>query len=305
MTCPNETKTFKQYFEKTEKPNLPIDLRVNNCYVNLGDEDETTKTSLRKKSTPNSYNSNKKLSIPTRPKLSASSFLMPFSQNYNSTHNLHNNEEHGNVNKMTGNGKQSLCASQPLRRCRSASPGQVVTKMLCNLSNDQQALIRKSWRRVPKQSIGKVIYQKMCQKCPELKNFLSTDNNCVERHFKYFGDMIQCTVDSLNDLDTALYPWLNVIGSGHGGFAITTTHWDAFGEALISSIKQWILAGKDHKETVRAWMKLSCSLIDTLAAASRNNNIANPRLQLLSTLPPTGGTSPLHSPTSSKNDNIT
>ncbi|CEF61179.1 Globin family and Globin-like domain and Globin,structural domain-containing protein [Strongyloides ratti] len=304
MNCPKETNAFKEYCPKKGSLVLPVNHQPNNCYINLNDNEESTITNSRKKSTPNSFNAHKKLSTPTRHKLSASSFLMPFSQNFHSTNNLHNSENQTCPNKMSANEKESLYASQQLRRCRSASPAQFITKMVCNLSHEQQALIRKSWRRVPKQNIGKIIYQKIYQKCPELKNFLSSDNNCVERHFRYFGDMLQCTVDSLNELDKALYPWLTVIGSGHAGFAITTAHWDAFGEALISSIKQWILSGKEHKETVRAWMKLSCYLIDTLAAASRNGNTTNPRLQLLSIIPPNSGTSQLTFPTISKFENV-
>uniref|UniRef100_A0A0N4ZYD0 GLOBIN domain-containing protein n=1 Tax=Parastrongyloides trichosuri TaxID=131310 RepID=A0A0N4ZYD0_PARTI len=297
MTCPNETNPFKQYYNNMDTQKLPIDLQVNNSYINVFDNID--KDNLRKKSASNVCFSGKKLSAPTRPKLSASSFLIPSSQNSNSSQNVYNCENLTFENKESSHGKQSLCVVQPLRRCRSASPAQFITKMSCNLSNEQQILIRKSWRRVPKQSIGKTIYQKISQKHPELKNLLSTDNNCVDRHFRYFGDMIQCAVDSLGELDKALSPWLNVIGSGHAGFSIKSTHWDAFGEALISSIKQWILSGKDHKETVKAWMKLSCCLIDTLAAASRNGNTINPRLQLLTLLPPNSGASSIHSPTTS------
>uniref|UniRef100_A0A0K0EQH9 GLOBIN domain-containing protein n=1 Tax=Strongyloides stercoralis TaxID=6248 RepID=A0A0K0EQH9_STRER len=303
MYCPNGDNNVKEQCSKGKTLILPVKHQSNKCYITLINDEESSKSNVRKKSTPNSYDTHKKLSTPTRPKLSASSFLMPFSQNFHSTHNIHNGENLTHTNKLSLNEKESLNTPN-LRRCRSASPAQFITKMACNLSNEQQALIRKSWRRIPKQNIGKIIYQKIYQKCPELKNFLSSDSHCVERHFKYFGDMIQCTVDSLNDLDNALFPWLTVIGSGHAGFAITASHWDAFGEALISSIKQWILSGKDHKETVRAWMKLSCYLIDILAAASRNGNTTNPRLQLLSILHPNSGPSPLHSPTISKFDNI-
>uniref|UniRef100_A0AC34PY52 Globin family profile domain-containing protein n=1 Tax=Panagrolaimus sp. JU765 TaxID=591449 RepID=A0AC34PY52_9BILA len=185
---------------------------------------------------------------------------------------------------------KNLAAPRPLRRCRSASPALPRPPLL---TSEQQNLIKKSWQRVPKSSIGKTIYQRMVAKCPEAKKLFMVDNSTISRHERYFADLIQSAVDNLTDMERALQPWLEMIGKGHAGFAIRAKHWDAFGEALVSAISDWIGPGKLHRETVKAWMILSSFFSDQLGAASQKSNgdavnaICTPRIQLL-TLVSTG-----------------
>ncbi|KAE9553048.1 hypothetical protein FO519_003728 [Halicephalobus sp. NKZ332] len=185
-------------------------------------------------------------------------------------------------------------APKPLRRCRSASPAPLPRTLL--LSPEQQNLIRKSWQKVSKSNIGKTIYQRMISKCPDSKNLFVVDYSAIQRHEKYFVDVIQSTVDNLDNMERGLEPWLETIGQGHAGFAIKAKHWDAFGEAIVSSISDWIGPGKLHRETVRAWMILSSYISDRLGAASHRsgnsdsvNVMCTPRIQLL-TLVTTGPT---------------
>uniref|UniRef100_A0AC35UE51 Nuclear receptor domain-containing protein n=1 Tax=Rhabditophanes sp. KR3021 TaxID=114890 RepID=A0AC35UE51_9BILA len=231
-------------------------------------------------------------------KLSTPALIMTSSFNCSNTNvsTIYGNEDKTTINSSPGRANNCLGPPKPLRRCRSATPGtgSPFNKNPAHLTVEAQALIKKSWRRVPKNTLGKVIYLKMVDKHPELKTLLSSDEGCVDRHLKYFINMIQCVVDSCHDMGNALLPWLSLLGSGHSGFAIKAKHWDAFSEALLCAVNQWILSGKDHKETVRAWMKVSCFLADVLGNASRSGAVSNPRLQLLTLLPPSPSSS-LHS----------
>ncbi|TKR73051.1 hypothetical protein L596_020407 [Steinernema carpocapsae] len=175
---------------------------------------------------------------------------------------------------------------KPLRRCRSASPAPPRAPLL---TPEQQMLLRRSWQRVSKSTIGKTIVNNMILKCPETKSMFgaAADGEAIQRHYKHFVDLIQCAVDNLNDLETALQPWLDTLGKGHAGFSIRTKHWDAFGEAVASSIAEWVGPGRGHKETVKAWMRISCFLADRLSAATRNyhgNPMCTPRIQMLTLL---------------------
>ncbi|KAK0403071.1 hypothetical protein QR680_016700 [Steinernema hermaphroditum] len=175
---------------------------------------------------------------------------------------------------------------KPLRRCRSASPAPPRAPLL---TQEQQILLRRSWQRVSKSQIGKTIVNNMIVKCPETKGMFSAaaDTEAMERHYKHFVELIQCAVDNLNDLETALQPWLETLGKGHAGFAIRTKHWDAFGEAVATSIAEWVGPGRGHKETVKAWMRISCFLADRLSAATRNyypTPMCTPRIQMLTIL---------------------
>uniref|UniRef100_A0A7E4V0X3 GLOBIN domain-containing protein n=1 Tax=Panagrellus redivivus TaxID=6233 RepID=A0A7E4V0X3_PANRE len=186
-------------------------------------------------------------------------------------------------------------APRPLRRCRSASPAPPKAPLL---SSEQQNLIRKSWQRVSKTAIGKSIYARMVAKCPDSKALFVNDASAIPRHERYFVDLLQSAVENLNDMERALQPWLECIGKGHSGFSIRARHWDAFGEAVVSAITEWVGPGKTHRETVRAWMLLSSFVSDRLGVASRRsgngnevngNPMCTPRIQLL-TLVTTGPT---------------
>ncbi|MFH4984561.1 hypothetical protein AB6A40_011270 [Gnathostoma spinigerum] len=107
-----------------------------------------------------------------------------------------------------------------LRRCRSASP---LPHHSSFLSDDQKALIRKSWKRVPHSTIGKRIYQQMQSRCSDTSVVFGNDLLSVERHLKYFVELIQCAVDNLDNIKEALEPWLSTIGKGHAGFSIRYT----------------------------------------------------------------------------------
>lgn len=58
----------------------------------------------------------------------------------------------------------------------------------------------------------------MLVKCPAVRGIFASDVTTIERHQRYFVDLIQNSIDNLNDLETALK--LEMIGKGHQGFAI-------------------------------------------------------------------------------------
>lgn len=136
----------------------------------------------------------------------------------------------------------------------------------------------------------------MTTKSPDSKSLFLVDYSTIARHERYFVDLIQTAVENLTDMEKALQPWLEMIGKGHSGFAIKSKHWDTFGEAVVTAVAEWILPGKLHRETIRAWMLLSSFISDRLGAASQrpldhSNHICTPRIQLL-TLITTGPTTP-------------
>jgi hemoglobin-like flavoprotein len=86
---------------------------------------------------------------------------------------------------------------------------------------------------MPKATIGRSIYQNMIgivqkhvsnpiflEKCPETKKLFNDDGGSIDRHTKYFVDLIQSAVENINDMETGLRPWLEMLGKGHAGFAI-------------------------------------------------------------------------------------
>ncbi|KAI6191617.1 GLOBIN domain-containing protein [Aphelenchoides bicaudatus] len=177
-------------------------------------------------------------------------------------------------------------APRPLRRCRSASPAFPRAPLL---TTDQQNLIRKSWTRISKTNLGQSIYIRMSGKCSDMPKFFEINTGVVERHQKYFIDLIQNSVDNLADVDGALKPWLDQIAKAHTGFQIKSKHWDAFTEAMLSNISEWIGPSRSHRETIRAWMILISYLADRLSSSASNSNspVFTPRLQLLSLTPTT------------------
>lgn len=84
-----------------------------------------------------------------------------------------------------------------------------------------------------------------------MPKFFETNNGVVERHQRYFIDLIQSSIDNIADIDGALKPWLETIAKAHTGFAIKSKHWDAFTEAMLSNINEWIMPGRTHRETTR------------------------------------------------------
>uniref|UniRef100_A0A915CME0 Globin family profile domain-containing protein n=1 Tax=Ditylenchus dipsaci TaxID=166011 RepID=A0A915CME0_9BILA len=187
--------------------------------------------------------------------------------------------EKRSFNCLTSSSSSNHLAPKPLRRCRSASPAASLRAPL--LTPEQQMLIKKSWQKVSKTVIGRTIYEHMIQKCADTK--IIGDLTAVSRHERYFVDLVQSTIDSLTDMDVALRPWLETIGKGHTGFAITSRHWDAFGEALTSAISGWIGPGKYHRETVRSWRLLFSFISDRLGSALQRSGTycLTPRIQLL------------------------
>ncbi|KAI6173463.1 GLOBIN domain-containing protein [Aphelenchoides besseyi] len=179
-------------------------------------------------------------------------------------------------------------APRPLRRCRSASPA-----LRSNLlTAEQQLLLRKSFSNINKKTLGHSIYVAMTHKCPELPKLFGQNCSEVERHERYFVDLIQSTIDNLVDLEGALQPWLAMVGHFHAGFAIRSKHWDAFGEAVVSSVTEWIGPGRHHKETIRAWMILASFAADRLSAASNLTGSPFSTLQLM-TLVSSGPNTPM------------
>lgn len=115
-----------------------------------------------------------------------------------------------------------------------------------------------------------------------MPKFFEFNDGVVERHQRYFVELIQNCVDNLNDIDGALRPWLETIARAHTGFSIKSKHWESFIDAILSNISEWV--GPRHKETFRAWMILCSYLADRLASAAASNSaspIFTPRIQLL------------------------
>jgi hemoglobin-like flavoprotein len=153
-------------------------------------------------------------------------------------------------------------APRPLRRCRSASPAFPRAPLL---TSEQQNLIRKSWSRVSKSTLGQSIYLRMSGKfrqrhnlyilvlgkCPDMPKFFELNTGVVERHQRYFIDLLQSAVDNLADIDGALKPWLETVARAHTGFSIKSKHWDAFTDALITNISDWVGPSRSHRETIR------------------------------------------------------
>ncbi|KAF1749094.1 hypothetical protein GCK72_025561 [Caenorhabditis remanei] len=175
------------------------------------------------------------------------------------------------MSRLTAN---QLAAPKPLRRCRSASPA---TSRQLNLVPDHHKLIRKSWGRIPKTQFGKAALEAFIR-ISEVNHSIFGDKETENRHIKYFVDLVQSSVDNLEDLEASVKPWLDLIGRGHSDFKITGKHWENFAESLLNTATEWNGPGRRHKETVRAWMLMTSFLADRLAHASRATAHASPML---------------------------
>lgn len=118
------------------------------------------------------------------------------------------------------------------------------------------------------------------------------NNECVIRHQRFFVELIQSSVDNLADVDGQLKPWFDKIAKAHTGFSIKSKHWDAFIDAILTNISEWVGPSRTHKETIRSWIILWSYIADRLtsAASQSNSPVFIPRIQLLnmvSTVPTT------------------
>jgi hemoglobin-like flavoprotein len=125
-----------------------------------------------------------------------------------------------------------------------------------------------------------------------MPKYFELNNEVVIRHQRYFVELIQSSVDNLADIDGQLKPWFETIAKAHTGFSIRSKHWDAFIDAILTNISEWIGPSRNHKETIRSWMILCSYIADRLssAASSSSSPVFIPRLQLLnlvSTVPTT------------------
>ncbi|CAI5454819.1 unnamed protein product [Caenorhabditis angaria] len=186
-----------------------------------------------------------------------------------------------NCMSVSNTSAHQLFAPRPLRRCRSASPVPPLRPPI--MSTERQNLLKKSWSRIPRQQFGKSVLQAFIQSSG-IDRSLFVDTDTEQRHIKHFIDLVHSCIENLSDLETALKPWLDTIGRGHVGFKITAKHWEKFGESVLSTMSEWIGPGRNHKETIKAWMVLSSFLADRLSAASRiaaHSPMLTPRVQLL------------------------
>ncbi|CAJ0575202.1 unnamed protein product, partial [Mesorhabditis spiculigera] len=176
---------------------------------------------------------------------------------------------------------------KPLRRTRSARSASPAVHRSVHITADHGVLIKKTWQRVPKNQFGETLIQDLANRIG--RESFGPDPTSYERHARHFVDLIQSAVDNLADLEEALKPWLTVLGRGHVGFRIKSKHWDSFGESVLATVSIYIGPGRQHKETVKAWMLLSSFLADRLGAACRSTNLSpmvTPRLQLMTFVQP-------------------
>lgn len=176
------------------------------------------------------------------------------------------------------------------------------------LDGARQLLVRRSWQRGVKARIGKIVYGHLVVRSAQARalfaNCKTQPSSSAERHARHFVDLLNCTVENLHDTDSALAPWLALVGRGHSGFAIGRDEWDAFGQAIVDAATDWIGPGRAHRDTIKAWMVLASFLADRLGvgcdhansfrARSPSNNgspSAPAKLDLLALEPPT---TPLH-----------
>uniref|UniRef100_A0A1I7X2K3 Sugar transporter SWEET1 n=1 Tax=Heterorhabditis bacteriophora TaxID=37862 RepID=A0A1I7X2K3_HETBA len=124
----------------------------------------------------------------------------------------------------------------------------------------------KSWQRVPKLTFGESFMADLISRIG--RPVFGEDTSVVERHRRYFIELVQTCVDNLSDLESALRPWLDTLGKGHAGFKIKARHWEAFSESLLFCVTEWVGPGRSHKETVKGWM-----VRDILLFIMYNNNM--------------------------------
>ncbi|CAI2358190.1 unnamed protein product [Caenorhabditis sp. 36 PRJEB53466] len=146
-----------------------------------------------------------------------------------------------------------------------------------------QKLIKQSWNRIPKTQFGRAALEAFITSA-DVSHAIFVDKETENRHVKYFVDLVQSCVDNLENLESGVKPWLDLIGRGHANFKITGKHWEKFAESLLTTATEWNGPGRRHKETVKAWMIMSSYLADRLAHASRiahHSPMLTPRVQLI------------------------
>uniref|UniRef100_A0A158R4B6 GLOBIN domain-containing protein n=1 Tax=Syphacia muris TaxID=451379 RepID=A0A158R4B6_9BILA len=173
----------------------------------------------------------------------------------------------------------------PIRRCRSASRLPPRSPLL---TLEQKILIRKSWQKLSQATLGQLIYTKMVNLNDDMKHLFSKDVKSIDRHKRYFVDLLHCAVDNLDDTEEALKPFLELIGKGHAEFKIRSKDWDTFGEAVVTAIKDRNGGNsKMQKDTTKAWIILMSFISDRLGLATKNgasSPMITPRIQMLAVM---------------------
>lgn len=182
---------------------------------------------------------------------------------------------------VSSGGTVASLSPQPLRRTRSASPAPPHRSPVV-LDGARQLLIRRSWQRCIKGRIGNIVYNHLVARCPQARSLFansksSQPSSSAERHARHFVDLLNCAVENLHDMDTALAPWLALVGRGHSGFAIRREEWDAFGQAIVDAATEWTGSGRGHRDTIKAWMVLASFLADRLGVGCDKANSGRPR----------------------------
>lgn len=81
-------------------------------------------------------------------------------------------------------------------------------------------IFRRSWNRIPKAQFGRASLEAFIT-AAQVTHAIFVDKETENRHVKYFVDLVQSCVDNLENLETGVKPWLDLIGRGHANFKIT------------------------------------------------------------------------------------
>lgn len=79
---------------------------------------------------------------------------------------------------------------------------------------------RRSWQKLSQTALGQTIYTKMTNLNGKMEQLLNNDSNLIDRHKRYFSELLQCAVDNLDSTEETLKAFLELIGKGHAGFKI-------------------------------------------------------------------------------------
>ena len=117
--------------------------------------------------------------------------------------------------------------------------------------DNTQMLLRRSWAEAiqDKDSLGRLFYANLFRAAPETEVLFKNDMNAQG---KKLIATLAFIIDSLDD-ESALLSAAGDLAVRHVDYAVTSDHYPAVGQALITTLKD-LLGAKFDTETETAWL---------------------------------------------------
>ena len=134
------------------------------------------------------------------------------------------------------------------------------------MTPDQIAVVTETWRRVvpvADQAVA-AFYDRLFEANPGLRGLFRHTDLAEQR--RKLANMLDAAVAGLDDLDT-LVPVVEALGRRHAGYGVTSTHYEAVGDALLWTLERG-LGPAWTPAAAEAWSTAYAMLADVMQTAA-------------------------------------